>query len=177
MTTLLFCMATITIGMVSCESKAAKEARETAIRIETEQKVRAEIEAEKAAEQKRIAAEEKAEEERRKNVDPYMEKGWNFLLTRLKSPSTASLVGYMAPTEEATKGIAKELNMSGLEIAVFNVDAQNSYGAMLRSRYYVFYRNGVPKVVMDGDDFESYIVQFNGPKLVYGALSYAGYFD
>ena len=164
---LLLCIGVTTMGAISCETNAQKKAQAEAERIE----------AERLAEQERIAAEEKAEEERRKNVDPYMEKGWNFLLTRLKSPSTASLVGYMAPTEEATKGIAKELNMSGLEIAVFNVDAQNSYGAMLRSRYYVFYRNGVPKVVMDGDDFESYLVQFNGPNLVYGALSYAGYFD
>ena len=117
------------------------------------------------------------EEEERKKVDPYMEQGWIFLLTRLKSPSTASLISYMPPTENATRGIASELNMSGLEIAVFNVDAQNSFGAMLRSRYYVFYRDGIPKVVMDGDDFESYIVQFNGPNLVKGALSYAGYYD
>lgn len=175
--TMLLFIASVSIGMVSCESKASKEAREAAIRIEAEQKVRAELEAEKAAEQERIAAEKRAEEERMKNTDPYMEKGWNFLLGRLKSPSSASLVGYIPPTDEATRGIARELDMNGLEIAVFNVDAQNSFGTMIRSRYYMFYRNSVPKVVMDGDDFESYIVQFNGTNLVYEALSYAGYFD
>jgi len=174
---LLLCVTAVSFGTVSCESKASKEAREAAIRIEAEQRVQAELEAEKDAEQERIAAEKRAEEERMKNTDPYMKKGWNFLLGRLKSPSSASLVGYIPPTDEATRGIARELDMKGLEIAVFNVDAQNSFGTMIRSRYYVFYRNSVPKVVMDGDDFESYIVQFNGTNLVYEALSYAGYFD
>lgn len=161
----LLCVTAVSFGAVSCESKASKKAREAAIRIEAEQRVRAELETEKAVEQVRIAAEKRAEEERMKNTDPYMEKGWNSLWERLKIPSLASLVGYIPPTDEATRRIARELDMNGLEIAVFNVDTQNSFGTMIRSRYYMFYRNSIPKVVMDGEDFESYIVQFkfNGP--------------
>ena len=88
-----------------------------------------------------------------KNNDPYMKKGWNFIYNRLKCPSTASLVGYISPNEELTSKLANESEKSGVKIAVYTVDAQNSYGAMTRITYYVCFRNGEPCVALPESDF------------------------
>ena len=98
-----------------------------------------------------LEAQQKAEEERRR-ADPYMEKGWNFLRNGLKSPSTASLVGYVSPNEEPTIDLAKKSGISDVKVATYLVDAQNSYGAMIRTTFYVFFRNGEPRVVFPEEE-------------------------
>ncbi len=103
-------------------------------------------------------------------TDPFLEKGWNFLLNKLKAPSTASLVGYISPDEALTRDLANEIGMNGIKIAVFQVDAQNGFGAMIRTTYYVFFRNGEPRVVMDEGD----VLKAGNMSVLRGALSYAG---
>lgn len=95
---------------------------------------------------------EKSEVKLRKK-DPYMEKGWNFLLTRLKCPSTASLNGYVSPDEEPTRYLAKELGKSGAKIAAYTVDAENGFGAMMRSVFFVCFINGEPCAALPEKDF------------------------
>ena len=141
---LLLCVATISVGVVSCDNKAKKEAEAKAALYDALQKKEAALEAQR-----------KAEEERRK-ADPYMEKGWNFLRHRLKSPSTASLVSYISPKEEPTSRLANELEISGLDVAVYEVDAQNGFGAMIRNNFYVFFRNGEPRVAIPEDQLVQY---------------------
>lgn len=102
-----------------------------------------------------LEAQRKAEEERRK-ADPYMEKGWNFLRNRLKSPSSASLVGYVSPKEEPTSKLANNLGIDGLKVAAYNVDAQNGFGAMIRTMFYVFFRKGEPRVALPEEELVQY---------------------
>lgn len=155
LTLLLFlCIGTTMVLTTSCETKAQKEAQAKAARIE----------AERVTEQERIAEEKRAEEERKKNVDPYLEKGWDFILRRLKCPSIASLAGYVSPKEEANTGMAREVGINGLEIAMFSVDAQNSFGAMLEVSYFVFYKYGEPKVIMEHEDLVKAIYSTYGLK-------------
>lgn len=91
---------------------------------------------------------EEANRERQANTDPYLESGWRFVKNRLKSPSTATLVGYLSPNEQPTRALTNDLDWNGVELAVFEVDAQNGFGAMIRDRFYVFFRNGEPRVMM-----------------------------
>lgn len=157
--TALFCIV-VMASFLSCDNKSQKEA---------------EIKTEKTAEQEKLEAEQQSKEEAKEKIDPYLEKGWNFLLGKLLSPSTATFVDFLPPTHEALKGLATELNMEGLEIAIISLDAENSFGAMLRYRFYIFYKNGTPKVVMDADSFESTIVRIDGLNLIRGGLYFDGY--
>lgn len=145
---LLLCAATISVGVVSCDNKAKKEAEAKAALYDSLQNAEKEREA-------ALEAQRKAEEERRK-ADPYMEKGWNFLRNRLKSPSTASLVGYVSPKEGPTSKLANELDISGLKVAAYEVDAQNGFGAMIRTMFYVFFRDGEPRVALPEDELVQY---------------------
>lgn len=108
------------------------------------------------------------------NDDLYLEKGWHFIMRRLKCPSTASLSGYVSPKEEANKGMANELGIKGLDIALFRVDAQNSFGAMLEVTYFVFYHNGEPKVVMEHEEVVKAMYSTYGLSNTLGLM---GYYD
>lgn len=94
-------------------------------------------------------------EESQRNADPFKEKGWNYVRNRLKAPSTASLAGYVSPNEEPTRRLTDDLGMSGVKLAVFMVDAQNGFGAMIRTVYYVFFENGTPFAIMDESEVAS----------------------
>lgn len=99
----------------------------------------------KQTEEKKDENEERKESNTNPSMSPLGEKGWIFLRNRLKSPSTAKLVGHVSPNEDACENMASALNIDGLSIAMYQVDAENSYGAMLRSNYLVFFKDGEPQ--------------------------------
>lgn len=76
--------------------------------------------------------------------DAIKDKGWAFVYNRLKSPSTARLVGYVDPKEDESVKFANAINLPGLSVATYQVDAQNSFGAMIRQIFIVFFKNGRP---------------------------------
>jgi len=99
-------------------------------------------------EQERIRRELRIEQERVRREQEERgpkEKGWRFICQRLKSPSTAVLAGYVGPEVEACQVLARKINMRGLSLAMFSVDAQNGFGATVREEYIVFFKNGEPK--------------------------------
>ena len=99
-------------------------------------------------EQERIRRELRIEQERVRREQEERgpkEKGWRFICQRLKSPSTAVLAGYVGPEVEACQVLARNINMRGLSLAMFSVDAQNGFGATVREEYIVFFKNGEPK--------------------------------
>ena len=120
-----------------------------------------ESKAEKAArieQEKRIAEQNKREEEQRKREEELRKweasdvgKGWNYLRKHLKSPSTAELVNYAEPNVEACRDLATRIDLPGLSIAMYEVDAQNGFGAMIRSKYLVFFKYGQPMHIEDAD--------------------------
>ncbi len=146
------CVALFATFFISCGNKTQKE---EAARLAAEQE-QLDIQR-RAEEERRAAAEEarRAEEERQRNADPFKENGWNYLRNRLKAPSTASLAGYVSPNEEPTRRLTDDLGMSGVKLAVFMVDAQNGFGAMIRTVYYVFFENGTPFAIMDESEVAS----------------------
>ena len=86
-------------------------------------------------ERERKKAEEKAEKERQKNIE---DTKWSLYATteqviknRLKSPSTAKFSNQKAVYDEKTK----TYKVQG------DVDSQNSFGAMIRSRFYAEYND------------------------------------
>lgn len=97
-------------------------------------------------EEERVRREEEEERVRREQEERGpKEKGWRFICQRLKSPSTAVLAGYVGPEVEACQVLARKINMRGLSLAMFSVDAQNGFGATVREEYIVFFKNGEPK--------------------------------
>lgn len=76
--------------------------------------------------------------------DPYKAAGWKFVLARLKSPRSATLISYVGPDQEQTREFAEKINLPGLNVAVFSVDAQNSFGATINQVFLVFYKNTTP---------------------------------
>lgn len=90
------------------------------------------------------SASSSSDSEYKPETNTVKQKGWAFLLKHLKSPSTASLVGYADPSAAPCQDLAKSLNLPGLGVAMYQVDAQNSYGAMIRQNYLVFFKNGSP---------------------------------
>lgn len=139
------CVALFAATFISCGSNAQKE-EATRLAAEEEQ-----LEAQRRAEEEA----QRAEEERQRNADPFKEKGWNYVRNRLKAPSTASLAGYVSPNEEPTRILTDDLGMSGVKLAVFMVDAQNGYGAMIRTVYYVFFEHGTPFAIMNESEVAS----------------------
>ena len=129
----------------------------------------AEIEAKEEEErrlaiQAELARQEKEEKERRLAMQAQLareEKQFqaaakdlsiSYVLARLKSPSSARLVEYLDPNS------AKQLlNNAGYslpsctKVTRLIVDSQNSFGAMLRSTYFVFFKNGKPCHLEDSD--------------------------
>lgn len=95
-------------------------------------------------EQERVRREEERVRREQEERGP-KEKGWRFICQRLKSPSTAVLAGYVGPEVEACQVLARKINMRGLSLAMFSVDAQNGFGATVREEYIVFFKNGEPK--------------------------------
>lgn len=90
----------------------------------------------KREKQAKIEAQEREEREawERKQEEEFVLKGWYFLRDNyLKAPSTASLNGYII-TDDGD--------------LVLEYDAQNGFGAMIRSRAFVSFENGEPKVAV-----------------------------
>ena len=96
-------------------------------------------------EEERVSREEEERVRREQEERGPKEKGWRFICQRLKSPSTAVLAGYVGPEVEACQVLARKINMRGLSLAMFSVDAQNGFGATVREEYIVFFKNGEPK--------------------------------
>lgn len=150
-TLLLFTVLTMCIVIPSC-GPSEKEIRE---KIEKERQDSIKAEEAKAEalrleeENKRKEEERKKEEERRKWESSEEGKGWAFVRQRLKSPSTATLVDYVGTDAPPCQDLAKEINLPGLGIAMYQVDAQNGFGAMIRSNYLVFFKNGIPMHMED----------------------------
>ena len=86
--------------------------------------------------------------------DAIQEKGWAFICNRLKSPSTAHLVGYVGPKEKASMNFANAIDLPGLSLATYQVDAQNSFGAMIRQVFVVFFKNGIPMHMEDANSLK-----------------------
>ena len=86
--------------------------------------------------------------------DIIKEKGWAFIYNRLKSPSTARLVGYVGPKEDVSVKFANAINLPGLSLATYQVDAQNSFGAMIRQVFVVFFKNGKPMHMEDANSLK-----------------------
>jgi hypothetical protein len=86
--------------------------------------------------------------------DLIKEKGWSFIYNRLKSPSTARLVGYVGPKEDASVKFANAIDLPGLSLATYQVDAQNSFGAMIRQVFVVFFKNGKPMHMEDANSLK-----------------------
>ena len=120
------------------DSIKAAEAKAEALRLEEERK--------------RKEEERKKEEERRKWEASEEGKGWSYIKQRLKSPSTAKLVNYVGTEATPCQDLAKAINLPGLGIAMYQVDAQNGYGAMIRCEYLVFFKNGTPMHVEDASE-------------------------
>lgn len=114
------------------------------------EKIRQEIikEAEAKAEADRLEEEKKREEEEQKKEREWesseIGKGWALIKSRLKSPSTASLVNHVGTDAQPCKDLAEKIGLPGLEVAMYELDAQNGFGAMIRTNYIVFYKNGEP---------------------------------
>lgn len=86
--------------------------------------------------------------------DIIMERGWEFIYNRLKSPSTANLVGYVGPNEDVSVKFANAIDLPGLSLATYQVDAQNSFGAMIRQVFVVFFKNGKPMHMEDANSLK-----------------------
>lgn len=86
--------------------------------------------------------------------DIIKEKGWAFIYNRLKSPSTARLVGYVGPKEDVSVKFANAIDLPGLSLATYQVDAQNSFGAMIRQVFVVFFKNGKPMHMEDANSLK-----------------------
>ncbi|MBR1934156.1 MAG: hypothetical protein IJ841_10805 [Prevotella sp.] len=117
------------------------------------------------------AAEPQAREARNEVRDGFKEKGWRYVCSHLKSPSTAQLVAYLPPTDEKMAVFAQKVDLPGLNVAVFSVDAQNSFGATIRQTFMVFFKNMTP---MHMEDAESLRGEFS---LMRTTLKVNGYDD
>lgn len=79
------------------------------------------------------------------SVKSYDEAGWKFLCKRLKSPSSAKLVSYV--DKENMKDVLKKADIQldpCITAEMYDYDAQNSFGAIIRDSYVVFFKNGKP---------------------------------
>ena len=140
---LLFIVSTMCMVMPSC-GPSEKEIREK-IEKERQDSIKAE---EAKAEALRLEEEKKREEEEQKKEREWKSseigKGWALIKSRLKSPSTASLVNHVGTDAQPCKDLAEKIGLPGLEVAMYELDAQNGFGAMIRTNYIVFYKNGEP---------------------------------
>lgn len=134
-----------------CERERIEKELQEERRREEERRQAEERRLEEMRREERRQAEERRREEERRQKDPKY-KGWNFVRNGLKSPSTASLVGYVGPDAKPCVEMANALGISGLSIAMFQVDAQNGFGAMIRSEFLVFYKNGTPLYMENAAD-------------------------
>ncbi len=96
--------------------------------------------------------------------------GWDYVCTRLKSPSTAKLIGYAAPDAPPCVEFANKIGLDGLSVAMYEVDSQNGFGAMVRDEFLVFFKNGVPMHMEVADD----VIGMN-PSNIKSLLKYSGY--
>lgn len=132
------------IVVTSCDSQQKK--KEEAARIEALAQEKADsIACVKERKNQEMIKKEQERVRREQEERGPKEKGWRFICQRLKSPSTAVLAGYVGPEVEACQVLARKINMRGLSLAMFSVDAQNGFGATVREEYIVFFKNGEPK--------------------------------
>jgi hypothetical protein len=122
---------------IANNKKLAYEKKQEQIRIEEEKK----------QEQKRIE-EEKARQNELKAIYSQLEDVTiNYVVNRLKSPSTASVVLYNNP--DITRNMLNESRnylpkCEEVFATMLTVDAQNSFGAYIRSTYVLFFKNNRP---------------------------------
>lgn len=97
--------------------------------------------------------------------------GYSFVLKRLKSPSSANLIehGYGDKFKKAVETAIHGTLPSCITVGYYEIEAQNSFGGMVRDSYWVFYRNGVPCHVETSDNID-YAVRSGNPQ---GAISAA----
>ena len=127
-------------------ARVKEQEEQEMIKKEQERVRREEERVRREEEEERVRREEEEERVRREQEERGpKEKGWRFICQRLKSPSTAVLAGYVGPEVEACQVLARKINMRGLSLAMFSVDAQNGFGATVREEYIVFFKNGEPK--------------------------------
>ena len=161
---LLFVAFSLSLIFPSC-GPSEKEIRE---RIEKERQDSIRV-ANERTEALRLEEQRKREEEQRKWEASQTGKGWNYVRQRLKSPSTASLVAYVEPDNENCRAIARKVGLSGLSVASYCVDAQNSFGATIRSNFFVFFKNGTPVYIAEEDEM------VDDPDILRMALELNGY--
>ncbi len=84
-------------------------------------------------------------------------KGYSFLLSRLKNPSSAKLIA-IGQSEKAKNAIEKSgfYLKSCHSVVLYQIDATNSYGGTMREMYYVFFKNGTPCFLKTPEDISNY---------------------
>ena len=95
----------------------------------------------------------------------------NFVLNRLKSPYTSTFVGFLSNTE------TKELLNSNLfdlkectDVTRVTVNAQNSFGAYIKSDYFVFFKDCKPCTMIEAQELQS---QDMGKRALYLGIALA----
>lgn len=102
--------------------------------------------------------------------------GYSFIVKRLKSPSSANLIECIY-SDDIKKVVEKAIDSSlpsCITVGYFEVEAQNSFGGMVRNSYWVFYRNGVPCHLETTDDIDYVIRSGNPSQAIHLALSSNG---
>jgi hypothetical protein len=133
------------------QQRIAEEKRQEQIRLAEERKREKEMEAARLAQEK----------ERKKQMEKFYASlkstTINYVVNRLRSPSTANVVNYNNP--EITRQM---LNKSGNYLpncdnvcaTMLTVDAQNGFGAYIRSTYVLFFKDNSPCHLEDVRDID-----------------------
>ncbi|MDR0331848.1 MAG: hypothetical protein LBI15_00105 [Dysgonamonadaceae bacterium] len=85
--------------------------------------------------------------------------GWDFIKNRMLSPSTAKLVSYKHGNEAKRILLQYSPNSNAqlincITVGYFEYDAQNAFGAMIRDKVFVFYKNGNPCWIETASDLD-----------------------
>ena len=80
------------------------------------------------------------------STDRQLSAGYSFVLSRLKSPSNTTLVKslYGGQIRNLVEEHCSVKLPSCITVGCFEVDTPNSFGALLRETFWVFYKNGIP---------------------------------
>jgi hypothetical protein len=102
---------------------------------------------ERKREQERLADQKRKQEQAKAFYSELETITINYIVNRLKSPSTASVVNFNNP--DVTRKMLNESgnylpNCDNVFATMLTVDAQNSFGAYIRSTYVLFFKNNKP---------------------------------
>ena len=154
----LLLLSLISISLLSScgESNEEREARikreiQDSIRVANEKAELLRLQKEEEEERIKEEQERIKQEEQKKWEATTDGKGWLTLKANLVSPSTAVLAGYNGVDNPSCIEMAEALDLEGLQVASYMVDSQNSYGAMIRKKYIVFFKDGEPMHIEDGE--------------------------